>query len=62
MTAPAMRQNLSDKALTSGEKAIVEEHDDSELGCLRLMGLLVHCVECIAMDNLKDVADLSQIA
>ncbi|OWM81569.1 scarecrow-like protein 23 [Punica granatum] len=64
------RPNISGDASVSGEKA-ADDHDqeaaepDSEAAeaegestGLRLLGLLLQCAECVAMDNLEDATDL----
>ncbi|KAJ8759860.1 hypothetical protein K2173_009961 [Erythroxylum novogranatense] len=46
----------------SGEKAVAEEESaavvEGEPTGLRLLGLLLQCAECVAMDNLNDANDL----
>ncbi|GMJ01263.1 SCARECROW-LIKE 23 [Hibiscus trionum] len=47
---------------SSGEKAVVGEQEETviegESTGLRLLGLLLQCAECVAMDNLEDATDL----
>lgn len=48
---------------SSGDKAAAaDEHDETviegESTGLRLLGLLLQCAECVAMDNLEDATDL----
>ncbi|GLU03946.1 hypothetical protein SLE2022_211150 [Rubroshorea leprosula] len=45
----------------SGEKTVDEQEDvviEDESTGLRLLGLLLQCAECVAMDNLQDATDL----
>ncbi|XVE78497.1 hypothetical protein DITRI_Ditri13aG0149900 [Diplodiscus trichospermus] len=47
---------------SSGEKTAVDEQEETviegESTGLRLLGLLLQCAECVAMDNLEDATDL----
>ncbi|KAA8526156.1 hypothetical protein F0562_007744 [Nyssa sinensis] len=58
------RQNFSGEATISGEKTAVEQVEHEELvlegdsSGLRLLGLLLQCAECVAMDNLEDATKL----
>lgn len=46
----------------SGDKTVVDEQEETvvegESTGLRLLGLLLQCAECVAMDNLEDATDL----
>ncbi|XP_021690734.1 scarecrow-like protein 23 isoform X2 [Hevea brasiliensis] len=53
----AKRPNFSTEATVSGDKTTGEE-DSTESTGLRLLGLLLQCAECVAMDNLDDASDL----
>lgn len=49
------RANLSgQKTAVEGEEAVIEEESTG----LRLLGLLLQCAECVAMDNLNNATDL----
>lgn len=61
------RPNFSGEASISGEKTVGEGGEaqeatepvfDGESTGLRLLGLLLQCAECVAMDNLNDASDL----
>uniref|UniRef100_A0A5B7AZK7 Uncharacterized protein n=1 Tax=Davidia involucrata TaxID=16924 RepID=A0A5B7AZK7_DAVIN len=59
------RRNFSGEATISGDKtaaAAAVEHEEAviegESSGLRLLGLLLQCAECVAMDNLDDASDL----
>ncbi|PSS05813.1 Scarecrow-like protein [Actinidia chinensis var. chinensis] len=59
------RMNLSGEASISGEKtaaAAAAENEEAliegESSGLRLLGLLLQCAECVAMDNLDEATDL----
>lgn len=58
------RRNFSGEAATiSGEKIADELHEEpilmeAESTGLRLLGLLLQCAECVAVDNLDDASDL----
>lgn len=61
------RRNYSvDEATISGEKTTGEHEErgeetvviEGESSGLRLLGLLLQCAECVAMDNLDDASDL----
>lgn len=54
--AMTKRRNFSNDASVSGEKE--REEDDDESTGLRLLGLLLQCAECVAMDNLEEATDL----
>ncbi|KAF5748868.1 SCL domain class transcription factor [Tripterygium wilfordii] len=56
----AKRPNFSGDATVSGEKTAEEEATagEGESSGLRLLGLLLKCAECVAMDNLDDATDL----
>ncbi|KAE8660758.1 Protein SCARECROW [Hibiscus syriacus] len=47
---------------SSGDKSVVDEQEETvfegESTALRLLGLLLQCAECVAMDNLDDATDL----
>ncbi|WOG91852.1 hypothetical protein DCAR_0311107 [Daucus carota subsp. sativus] len=49
------RLNYSAEASLSGEK---HDEDGAEYSGLRLLGLLLQCAECVAVDNLEDASDL----
>ncbi|KAI8526705.1 hypothetical protein RHMOL_Rhmol12G0016300 [Rhododendron molle] len=51
-------KRLSGEVSISGEKAAAEElaMSEGESESLRLLGLLLQCAECVAMDNLDDAA------
>ena len=53
-------RNIFDEVSVFGEKALVEElHcDESESSGLRLLGLLLQCVECVSMEILDYATDL----
>lgn len=53
----AKRPNFSSEATVSGDKTTGDE-DSTESTGLRLLGLLLQCAECVAMDNLDDATDL----
>ncbi|XP_054796529.1 scarecrow-like protein 23 [Prosopis cineraria] len=64
---PSSGRNFSGEASVSGEKTVEEGggHEDqeplfegTESTGLRLLGLLLQCAECVAMDNLDDASDL----
>ena len=59
-TIATKRRNLSNEASVSSEKALVEElhSNESESSGLRLLGLLLQCIECVSMENLNDATDL----
>ncbi|KAK3011544.1 hypothetical protein RJ639_011400 [Escallonia herrerae] len=58
------RRNFSGEATVSGEKAAAEHEEGEEIAAvaestgLRLLGLLLQCAECVAVDNLDDASDL----
>ncbi|WCJ28690.1 GRAS family transcription factor [Euphorbia peplus] len=57
----AKRPNISSGEATtvsSDNKNSVEEDNSTESSGLKLLGLLLQCAECVAMDNLDEAADL----
>ncbi|XAR52842.1 hypothetical protein NMG60_11021147 [Bertholletia excelsa] len=58
------RRNFSGEATVSGEKTSTGQQGQEEIVAegeslgLRLLGLLLQCAECVAMDNLDDASDL----
>ncbi|KAK1393428.1 scarecrow-like protein 23 [Heracleum sosnowskyi] len=52
------RLNYSGETSVSGEKVTHLEDDGAEYTGLRLLGLLLQCAECVAVDNLEDASDL----
>ncbi|KAF7833668.1 scarecrow-like protein 23 [Senna tora] len=62
---PSSGRNFSGEASVSGEKTVEEGEgneeptfEGTESTGLRLLGLLLQCAECVAMDNLDDASDL----
>lgn len=58
------RPNISNEVTISGERTAAEHSDqeepviEAESTGLRLLGLLLQCAECVAMDNFDDASDL----
>ncbi|KAA8524208.1 hypothetical protein F0562_010632 [Nyssa sinensis] len=55
------RRNFSGEATISADKTAAEHEEaviEGESSGLRLLGLLLQCAECVAMDNLDDANDL----
>lgn len=59
---PNSGRNFSGNATVSGDKAVDDQDEElaveGESSGLRLLGLLLQCAECVAMDNLDDAGDL----
>ncbi|WJZ84658.1 hypothetical protein VitviT2T_004252 [Vitis vinifera] len=51
---PLKRPNVSGEAVVEVEEPV----EEAESSGLRLLGLLLQCAECVAMDNLDDASDL----
>ncbi|KAL8126915.1 scarecrow-like protein 23 [Apium graveolens] len=57
-TSTHKRLNYSGETSVSGEKLTHPEDEGAEYTGLRLLGLLLQCAECVAVDNLEDASDL----
>ncbi|KAL5581617.1 hypothetical protein UlMin_014059 [Ulmus minor] len=59
---PNSSRDFSGEATVSGDKTVEEQEEElvveGESTGLRLLGLLLQCAECVAMDNLDDASDL----